>query len=529
VNQDTPANHSPSPPQAVVAPRSRSFVSLVWIVPAVAVLVAIGLALHAVLERGPQITVQLSSAEGLEANKTKVKYKDVEIGTVTAIALSEDRRSVRVVVAMDKQAEPLLVEDSRFWVVRPRIGAGGISGLGTLLSGAYIALDPGHSPDARSSFTGLDTPPLVISGMSGRQFLLTADDLGSIDIGVPVYFRRIPVGRVVGYALRPDGKAVDVRIFVDAPYDRFVTSGARFWHASGIDVSLTANGVKLQTQALASLVVGGIAFESVDAEVAGEAGKQEALPESQFTLYPDRTAAFRLPDTMVQQYVLIFNESVRGLSVGAPVDFRGLVAGEVARIDLDFSHGADVAMAVEINLYPERFARQSRTKSANRLQAATIRQILDSMVAKGFRAQLRTGNLLTQQRYVALDFFPKAKAAQVKWGRSIPELPTQAGSLDSLQDQVQSVMETLQKTLEHTDQLVASLDRDVAPELVATLRDVRSTLAQANGVLASDSPTQLQLRDTLRELGRAAASLRNLTDMLERQPEALVTGRKPNR
>ena len=226
--------------------------------------------------------------------------------------------------------------------------------------------------------------------------------------------------------------------------------------------------------------------------------------------------------------MLVFNESVRGLAVGAPVDFRGLVAGEVSRIDLDFSHDANVAMAVEINLYPERFARQSRTRSASRLQPAAIRKILDGMVAKGFRAQLRTGNLLTQQRYVALDFFPKARGAQVKWG-PVPELPTQPGSLDSLEDQVQSVVETLQKTLEHTDMLVARLDREVAPELTATLRDVRGTLAQANGVLANDSPTQLQLRDTLRELERAAASLRNLADMLERQPEALVTGRKPNR
>lgn len=514
-----------SPMQA--STRFSSPVSWIWIIPALAVLIALGLAVHAVLDHGPEITVQFSSAEGLEAHKTRLRYKDVPIGTVTAIGLSDDRRSVRITAAMDKQVEPLLVKDSRFWVVRPRIGASGISGLNTLLSGAYIAVDPGTSQEAGRHFTGLDVPPLIVSNMPGRQFLLAADDLGSLDVGAPVYFRRMPVGRVVGYAMRPDGKAVDVRIFVDEPYDHFVTSATRFWHASGIDVSMDADGLKMDMQSVASLVMGGIAFASLDREEAAEAAAAPA--ESKLALYADRAAALRLPDSVVQKYVFVFNESVRGLTVGSPVDFRGLAAGEVARIDLDYRPAAaDMAMAVEINLYPERFARRQRGKQSTARSEAGIHRIIDAMVVKGLRGQLRTGNLLTGQRYVALDYFPKAKAARVKWDQPIPELPTRPGSLDSLQDQLQGVVETMQKTLQHTDKLMTDIDQHLVPGLSATLADARNTLNRADRVLASDSPTQLQLRDTLREVGQAAAAVRNLADLLERHPEALLTGRKAN-
>lgn len=510
-------------PEARTVSRLRSPISLIWIVPLIAVLIGLGLAINAVLQRGPQIELQFASAEGLEANKTRVKYKDVMIGTVSAISLDEDDRSVKVAVQMDKGATKLLVDDSRFWVVRPRIAAGGVSGLSTLLSGAYIAIDPGKSSTDQRQFVGLETPPLVVGDMPGRQFVLAADDLGSLDIGAPVYFRHIAVGRVVGYALQPDGKGVDIRVFVDAPYDRFVTTATRFWHASGIDLTVGADGMKLEMQSLLSLAAGGIAFAGGDSDDA------EAQEAARFTLFADQTAAFRQLDSIVQKYVLVFNESVRGLTVGAPVDFRGLIAGEVSRIDLDLNGGrGDFAMAVEINLYPERFARQTRTRPVSVPTPQAIRKILDGMVAKGMRAQMRSGNLLTGQRYVALEFFPKTKSASIHWNRPIPELPTQPGSLDSLQEQLLAVVEALQGTLKRTDSLIEHIDRDVVPEIAPTLRDARATLDRANAVLASDAPLQAEMRDTLREVGRAASSVRNLADLLEQQPQALLTGRKAN-
>lgn len=514
-------------PTPLAVPRARFRLTLIWIVPLLAVLVGLGLAAKAVFDRGPEILLVFKQAEGLEAGKTRLKYKDVDIGTVTAVRLSENHRSVSVSVQMDKQAEALLVDDSRFWVVRPRIAAGGVSGLSTLLSGAYIAIDPGRSEESRREFVGLEAPPLVVSDMPGRQFLLAAEDLGSLDIGTPVYFRRIPVGRVIGYALRPDGSGVDVRIFVDAPYDKFVTPRTRFWHASGLDLSLGADGIRVNMQSMLSLALGGVAFglPKDDSE-----SDTPAAADAAFVLHADQAAAMQPPDNIVEKYLLAFQESVRGLAVGAPVDFRGLPAGEVSRIDPEFDRGtSDVVMAVEIKLYPERFARQQRGHGRPGALARMPREALERMVAHGLRAQLRTGNLVSGQRYVALDFFPAAKPARIRWDRRIPELPTQPGTLDSIQDQILAVADVLRSTLERADRLIDGIDRELAPELAATLKDARRTLAQANLALASDSPVQSELRATLRELGRAAQAVRNLADLLERQPEALLTGKKDNR
>jgi paraquat-inducible protein B len=289
--------------------------------------------------------------------------------------------------------------------------------------------------------------------------------------------------------------------------------------------------MKLEMQSLLSLAAGGVAFAG------GDASDGEAPVESQFSLFPDQATALRQPDSIVQKYVLVFNESVRGLAVGSPVDFRGISAGEVSRIDIDFKRGTgDVAMAVEISLYPERFVRRERIRPTTVPTPQALRKILDGMATKGFRAQLRTGNFLTGQRYVALDFFPKTKAVAINWSRPIPELPTQPGSLDSLQEQLVTVVDTLQATMQHTDRLIShtdhligNIDQNVVPELAPTLRDARQTLDRANAVLSSDAPVQTELRDTLREVGRAATSVRNLADMLEEHPQSILTGKKANR
>ena len=522
----TPRPPSPEPPPlaqpVLVKPAWNP--SLIWLVPAIAIAIGIGLAIQFYLQRGPEIAIQFAHAEGLEAGKTRLKYKDVDIGTVRRIALSDDRKAVIVTAQMARQADTLLVQDTRFWIVRPRVAAGGISGLATVFSGVHIAVDPGKSEEQADRFVGLETPPQVTSDAPGKKFTLQADDLGSLDMGAPIYFRRIQVGRVVGYAMQPDGRGVEVQVFVDAPYDRFVTARSRFWHASGVDVALNADGVKVDLQSLLSLMLGGIAFASPEgSNPETEAPAGEA---AQFMLHADRAAAMRVPDTVIQNFVLVLHESLRGLAVGAPVDFRGLTVGEVVRIDVDFDEKkTDFAMLVEINLYPERFARRSRNAKAGQ-SGKLSRPILDTMVAKGFRAQIRTGNLLSGQRYVALDFFPKAAAAKVNWHQEVPELPTQPGLLDSLQEQLMSVADTLQHSLRQADQLMVQLNKELAPEFNATLKDARSTLDKANRLLASDAPLQQELRESLREVGRAARSVRDLADLLERRPEVLITGKK---
>lgn len=507
----------------VTEPRRRP--ALVWIVPLLAVCLSLGLGIKALMERGPEITLQFVRAEGLEANKTRIKYKDVDIGTVKEIRVSENRNAVLVKVRINNEASDLLAEDSRFWVVRPRVGIGGVSGLATLLSGAHIAIDPGQSGTPARKFVGLEEPPAITHDTRGRLFRLSSDSLGSLDIGAPVYYRRIQVGRVTAYAMQKDGRGVDIDVFVDAPYDRFVTPESSFWHASGVDLAMNADGIKLNMQSVASLVLGGIAFSSPEHEP-GET-PEPAAADSRFTLYPDLATAQRIPDTSYLKYLLVFHESVRGLSEGAPVDFRGIAAGEVSRIELDFDKSTkDFSVAVEIKLYPERLIRRTRNLRDKDTSQKEMREVINAMVARGFRAQLRTGSLLSGQRYVALDYFPHAKAGRIRWDQRVPELPTQPGSLDSLQDQLVTIASTLQRTLKSADALILRLDQELAPEFSHTLQAAREALDQAKAVLAADAPLQQDIRDTLHDVSRAASAVRNLADLLERQPEALLKGKK---
>src|SRR5215471_14446925 len=247
-------------PHATIVPPKRARFSVIWIIPILAAVVAIGIAVQHILSEGPTITIVFGAAEGIEANKTFIKYKDVIIGQVTAVRLTNNYAKVEVTAKIEKHAAGLMVEDAKFWVVRPQITLSGISGLSTLLSGNYIGFEAGKSERRQTTFVGLDEVP-VVAGESGRQFTLIAHDLGSLSVGSPIYYRRLPVGQVAGYALTPDGSGVQIKIFINAPYDRYVYPSTRFWNASGIEASITAEGVSVRTESLVALLVGGLAFD----------------------------------------------------------------------------------------------------------------------------------------------------------------------------------------------------------------------------------------------------------------------------
>jgi paraquat-inducible protein B len=534
----------PDLPEAVPAPRRRWAPQLIWIIPIVAVLAGGWLAVKAILERGPTITISFQTGDGLEAGKTKIKYKDVDIGRVKEIALAEDRKRVVATAELDKDAADFLVEDTRFWAVRPRITAGGVSGLGTLLSGPYITVDPGRAREKRRAFVALDVPPVVTFEDPGREFVLRADTLGSHDVGVPVYFRRLPVGEVVARELDRDGKGVSIRVFVRAPFDQYVTANTRFWNASGIDVSLDAAGVRVQTESLVSILIGGIAFQTPPEAGVAPAADANAV----FNLFQTREAAMKQPDLQVEHFVLVFKQSVRGLSVGAPVDFRGVTIGEVVKIGVEFDPKTfNFVQPVEIHLFPDRLRARSSDSGASlpvpqtaeaRLRRAQI------FAEKGFRAQIRTGNLLTGQSYVAVDFFPDAPKVKLDVTRRPLEFPTIPGQFEELEATVASILKkldrvqyeqisgdvrkvlaTLDQTLKSADVLVKRLDTETTPELNRALEEGRRALKSADTALAAESPLQTDLRETLRELTRAAASIRVLADYLDRQPQSLLFGK----
>ena len=536
------ADTTPEPRPALGAPtvvkRRNWLPSLIWLIPIVAALVGVALVARILIDRGPEIVLTFKTAEGLEANKTAVKYKDVQIGTVQSIRLANDRSHVRVLVQLKKEASAFTAQDTRFWVVRPRLDTSGVSGLGTLLSGAYIGADAGTSEETAGEFIGLETPPIVTRDASGRQFLLHSRDVGSLDIGSPVYFRRIKVGQVAAYELDPDGRGVTLRAFVNAPYDKFVGVNTRFWHASGFDVELNASGLKVRTQSLVTVLIGGIAFQSPDDQSGPQAQENTA-----FALANDEAIAMKEPDGPSQTMLLYFNQSLRGLSPGAPVDFRGVVIGEVKSIGVEFDRTErEFKMPVVVQIYPDRLRR--RDVNPGRESQFTQLERWRFLVSKGLRGQLRTGNLLTGQVYVAIDFFPDAKPATLDISRTPIELPTAPNSLDELQSQVSDIarkinkvpfeelsadlrktMATLNKTLTSAEQLAKSLNNDLTPEMAAAMKDVRRTLNSAEKTIADDSPLQQDMRQTLQEVTRAAASLRILTDYLERHPESLIRGK----
>lgn len=524
-------------PEAISTRRSRWRMQLIWLVPIVAVLIGGWLALKAVIEQGPTITITFKTGDGLEAGKTKIKFKDVDIGVVKSVTLSRDHKRVVATAEIVKDASDMLVDNTRFWVVRPRISGGTVSGIGTLLSGSYIGMDVGNTGTTRHDYTGLEIPPVIASDVPGREFVLKADDMGSLDVGSPVFFRRLQVGQVTAYHLNDNGKGVTMSVFINAPYDKYVQDGTRFWQASGIDVSLDTNGVKVNTQSLVSILIGGLAFQTPDE---GAPGQSEAATGTQFNLFPDFADAMKRRDNIVDAYVFNFKESVRGLTIGAPVDFRGIVVGEVVGIYTRFDPATkQFSIPVQVNLYPERFTSryQSGARGGRLVSPEQRRQFADYIVSSGFRAQLRTGNLLTGQLYVAVDFFPAAPKLQIDWSKTPPEMPTIPGNLQSLQDSMTSLMTKLnkipldeigkstQKTLNDANALIAQLNTSVVPQAHDTLAAAQKTLDSANNALQPNSPLQQSTGDAMNELARTAAAFRTLADYLERHPEALIRGK----
>lgn len=535
----------PTLPNAVVDPPRRFRIPLVWVIPIVAALIGLFLAGRTWYEQGPVVTLQFRTGAGLEPGKTRIKYKDVDVGQISTVRLAKDGSHVVATAQMAREAAPLLVEDTRFWVVSAKVSGSAVSGLDTLLSGTYVGMDAGKSSEARRDFVGLEDAPVVSLGVPGRSFALHADTLGSIDVGTPVYFRRIQAGQVTAFKLDDAGQHLDIQVFIKAPYDRFVTIDTRFWNASGIDLKLGAEGLQLNTESATAILAGGLAFETPPG------GDTEAAPAGQdFRLFPTRAEALKQPSSNAQIWQLRFTETLRGLSVGAPVDFRGIQIGEVIAISPDVDvDAADVGLQVDIAVFPERM--QSRKDATQDMSEADFRAFVDRLIKRGLRAQLRNGNLVTGQLYVAMDFFPNAGAAKVDWAGQPPQLPTQRGSLDELQATLSRIAAKIDRlplddiaaetrraiaglasAVERTEALMQRLDGLASNEVRAAVAETQQTMAEARAavadgrrLLASDAPLQQDLRDSLQELSRAAQSLRYLTDMLERNPEALLRGK----
>ncbi len=570
-NHETPA----AIPQAVV--KTKKSISIVWLVPLVAILIGGGLIYKAVTEKGPEITISFKSAEGLEAEKTKIKYKDIEIGQVVDITFSEDLSHVIVSAELGKNAGRYLTDKTRFWVVRARISSGTVSGLGTLLGGAYIAIDPREDGKAAKEFVGLEEQPIIATDEPGRKFRLQAKKLGSLQQGTLIYYRQIKVGKVESYTLAENGQDLDIQIFIHEPYHEYVRKNTRFWNASGIDVSLGAEGLKVNTESLLSIMSGGLTFYNPQ-------GLEKDTPaeENQVFILHDNFADAQQVSYMIKQYwELIFKGSVRGLKPGAPVEFKGMEMGHVTSVDLQIGDDpSDVVISVLTETEPERLAGRSGFPNIE-----AQRKFVDSLVAQGLRAQLKTGNLLTGALYVDMTFHDDPPAAKVDWESKYPVFPTvpksseefigalrafvdkleafpveEIGSnlqaivanlkkttqqistdevasiihnVNSFTDQLSAVgvddlIKNLNKTIQDIGRLLEDLNTGGEGEVVATLTQAQKTLISIEQILSKDSNINQETTRAMREIADAASAIRMLVDFLERQPNALIYGKGEN-
>lgn len=530
-------------PRVAATSRRRNRFNLVWLVPLVAVLIGGWLAVKTILEKGPTVTITFKSAEGIEAGKTKLKYKDVEIGQVSHVGLSPDLRQVIVTAELIKDFTPHLTEDAAFWVVRARVSGGRVSGLGTLLSGAYIGVDAGKKGQSRRQFAGLETPPVVQIDTPGREFVLRSEDLGSLDVGTPLFYRRLQVGQVTAFKLDEKGESISLKVFVNEPYDKFVTHNARFWQASGIDLSVDSSGVRLHTQSITSILTGGIAFEVPGEIEIGDA----AAAGTEYALFGSRAEAMKNPESVVQRVAMRFDESVRGLDVGARVDLSGINVGEVVGLHTDIDPATDrVFIIADVDLYPERLRKRVRQEDLKRQTLTEVPErdrpwvMVGRMVDKGLRGRLQSANLLTGQLLISLETVPEAPKVQFDWtnrSKVRPWFPTAPSSMKAFQQSVANIVRKfeampldqigndLRQTLRTTNTLLARLDSEIVDEARGTLGDARLALRSLDRLLANESPLQQDARLAMREFERAARSLRVLADYLERHPEALLRGK----
>ncbi|MEF2249268.1 intermembrane transport protein PqiB [Ralstonia solanacearum] len=505
---------------------------LLWLVPLMAALVSIGLVAGQLRGHGPEITLSFLDGEGIEPGKTPVKYNDVGIGTVTAVRLSTDLSRVFVTVRLTQEAADFAAKGTRFWIVRPRAGTRGASGLGTLLSGTYIGADRSGSHEPETQFTGLESPPVVSFRQKGARFVLHGPSLGSVETGAPVYYRHIEVGQVTGTALDKDGAGVTVDVFVEAPYHRYVGRDTQWRHASGLGLRLDAAGLRLNTESFQAMLLGGIAFQPSSGQPVGETAPDGTV----FSLQSGDFGTTDSPDGKPAVVVMHFDQSLRGLSVGAAVDFRGVQFGEVTNVGVEFDPKTRTfVMPVTLSLYPDRLGQAFRASSEYG-DTTAAKALLRKLVAQGLRGQLRTGNLLTNQLYVALDMFPNAPPVQLDLSRTPIALPTIPNTLDDLQAQIADLARTLDRvpldqlgahldqSLDHARRLFTLADAQLAPQARTLLASARQAFDAAQAAVQSPLLLPTELSQAREQLAHALRALDALTDTIAQHPESLVWG-----
>ena len=498
----------------------------VWLIPILAALIGIALVVKSINDQGPDIVIKFDSASGIEAGKTQIRFRDVVVGTVSEIRLSPDRNSVLVKAQLTKDAESLASSGTTFWVVKPRIGLGGVSGLSTILSGSFIEADIKVDPKTgekadhsyESSFVGLEVPPPINSDRAGRAFTIRSPTLGSLEPGAPIYYRKIPVGVVTEYKLDTNGQYVDISVFIYKPYDDYVTGSTRFWDESGINVTLGASGVEVKTASLLSLLAGGLGFEPFDVS-----DNQPAQAGTVFNLYETRKAAELVPIGIAIPVVFHFEQTTRGLVKDAPINFRGVDIGVINDVVLEIVEREGTFFSkVSGTIYPERIGNIYSQLPLKFRNKDFISNRMFGLIKRGMRAQLQTGNILTGQLFVSI-IFDNDSTVKLPENAALPLLiPTiVTEDFGHMQKQITSILKKLDKI---PYEEIGNEVKDSLVVISAATKDFNETLDNLNLLISPNSPLTIQLNQSLKELDRTIRATRGLIDNLREKPNAIIFG-----
>jgi len=522
--------------------RAQPF-SWVWLVPIGAAALLIWLAWRTLSDSGPAITISFRNAEGLQAGQTKIQHRNVDVGTIESLELTPDMSRVIVHARMTRKAADHLSENTRFAVIAPHVGVGGISGLSTLVSGSYIEMYPGKPGAAKRDFVGLEEPPVLPPDTRGRSFTLLTNDLGSLTRGSPISFRGVAVGEVENYTLRPGNKGVTITAFIRSPYDERIHPETRFWNAGGVDLTLGTQGLRIRANSWEQLLAGGVAFETPEEALSGQSSPQGSV----FGLYDNRSAAERAPQGPTLIYLADFEGNQRGLDAGTPVELQGVEVGEVTEAHLRYDdHRHNLVTRTTFYIDPSRVRIMNMPTAADRDRQETVRAWIAQLVSDGLRAQVSSASFLTGLKLVGLEMDPSAPRARLERDGDYLKMPsTTSGDLTAVLQNVQNVLKNIDRAtsgpqlghaLQSLDETLTRLDKvthDIEPDLkllIKSLRDTadsaQNTLNTVQGLMGNTAPTGTDLPRLMRELTEAARSVRGLADYLDRHPEALLRGRK---
>lgn len=516
-------------------------ISSIWLVPAVALAIGVWMAYDTVVSRGALITIEMSNAEGIEAGQTMVRVKDVAVGQVETVSLNDDFSRAKASVRMFEGTDPMLNSATEVWVVKPRIGREGISGLGTLLSGAYIEMRPGDSDATQRYFEALRQPPVLRGDEEGIRVQLRSLEASGVSAGDPVNYRGYTVGRVEAADFDIDNQMNVFSVFVEDPFASLVTENVRFWQSSGVQVELGADGFHLDVGSLESLIAGGITFDLLDGNIAGEA----VSDDHEFQLFGSQETAQQEGFTHYADYLMLIEESVRGLHPGAPVEFRGIRVGTVMQVPYTGDGGVgrslmNMRVPVLVRFEPERLGPQDADFAIERWQ-----EQLQDLFDEGLRASLRSGNLLTGALYVDLNFHDEAPYIADAKGADYPIFPVVRGSGSQIDQKVADLLDNLNQidfgrfadtaertlqTSEETLSVISSLgarlevllaDPDVQ-ELPAQLRSTLTELQEVTQDYSAGSPAYDDFERSMERLNAILRDLEPFAENLRDKPNSLL-------